>query len=257
MPETTAQTIDKKAPTTGRSAELIAGKHGFEDLAKLAETLPHGARVLDVGAGASPFGREVTALRPDILWTNFDYSYRDPAILDEVSAGAPGSIKYAAGDAMKLVEVYEPESFDAVFSYWLLPHLSIDEIEPARQVARGIFAVTKPGGLMSVGPKSARIRLGNAVQVVKDEDLTSDEFVNRIVAATRLPQPTRWLRGATNEVTTQFFGTSRYMKRGDRHVRRVYHPETGSYVSALSPRGISTFGHLAIAMARHAARHNK
>lgn len=78
MTELATQTVYEKAITTDRSAEMLACKHGSEGVAQLAETLPQGARILDVGAGASPFGKEVAILRPDISWTNFDYSYQDP-----------------------------------------------------------------------------------------------------------------------------------------------------------------------------------
>lgn len=114
-------TVYEKAVTTDRPAEVLAQRHGFESVAKLAESLPANALVLDVGAGASPFGKEMAMLRPDVSWINFDYSYQDPAILDEVTNDAPSNVKHVAGDATRLSEIYESESFDAVFSYWFCP----------------------------------------------------------------------------------------------------------------------------------------
>lgn len=261
MTELTTQTVYEKAITTDRPAEMLAYKHGFESVAQLAETLPQGARVLDLGAGASPFGKEVAKLRPDISWTNFDYSYQDPAILEEVSQDAPANIEHTFGDATRLADTYEPESFDAVFSYWLLPHLSIDDPEPAKQAARSIFAVTKTGGLMSVGPKASQKRLpsmksGKAIQIVKDEQLDADSYADKIVAETKLSKSVRYTQKLANEVATPFFGTTRYGKREGR-VPKIYDPKTGEYVSALTRQGAGTVGRLAVAMAKHAAKERK
>ena len=196
MTEQSSPSVYEQAVTTDRPAEMLAKKHGFESVAHLAQSLPKDAQILDIGAGASPFGKEVATLRPDITWVNFDYSYQDPAILGDVSKDAPANVKYVPGDATKLVDVYEPESFDAVFSYWLLPHLSIDNLGPAKAVARAVFAVTKPGGLMSVGPKASHSKLpslksGKAIQVIKDESLDANRYAERIVNETKLPKTAR------------------------------------------------------------------
>lgn len=240
---------------------MLAQRHGFEGVVQLAESLPTDAHVLDVGAGASPFGKEVAALRPDVTWVNFDYSYQDPAILDEVTKNAPDNVQHVAGDATKLSEQYEPKSFDAVFSYWLLPHLSIDDPEPAKQAARAIFDVTKTGGLMSIGPKASHKRLPSlksspAVRVVKDETLTADSYAERIVTETKLPKVGRYTQKLANEVATPFFGTTRYARREGR-IPQVYHPESGEYVSPFTRKGVRTAGRLAVAMARHASRQRK
>lgn len=254
-------TVYEQAVTTDRPAEMLAQKHGFESLAQLADSLPQGARVLDVGAGASPFGKEVAMLRPDISWTNFDYSYQNPAILDEVSANAPTNLAHTAGDATKLAEVYEPESFDAVFSYWLLPHLSIDDPQPAHDAARAIFAITKNGGVMSVGPQASGHRLltlksGPALKVVKEGSQNADSYADRVVAATKLPKTPRFTQKLANEVATPFFGTTRYAKREGK-LPHVYHPQSGEYVSPLSRKGVATAGRLAIALAKHASKQRK
>lgn len=254
-------TVYEKAVTTDRPAEMLAQRHGFESVAQLAETLPQDARVLDVGAGASPFGKEVAMLRPDVTWINFDYSYQDPAILNEVTQNSPDNVQHVAGDATKLGEQYEHESFDAVFSYWLLPHLSIDDPEPAKQAAKAIFDVTKTGGLMSVGPKVSHKRLpslksGKAIQVVKDATVSADSFAERVVTETKLPKIGRYTQKLANEVATPFFGTSRYARREGR-IPQVYHPESGEYVSPFTRKGVRTAGRLAVAMARHATRQRK
>lgn len=253
---TESQTVYEKAVTTGRPAERLAVKHGFESVAQLAESLAPGARVLDVGAGASPFGKEVAAMRPDITWVNFDYSYQDPAILEEVTKNAPETVQFTAGDATKLDEKYVAESFDAVFSYWLLPHLSLEDTAPAERAARAIFAVTKLGGLMSIGPKTTQkstdiFRSGKAIQVTKDDTINADIFAHHIVRETKLSSGARTRQKLANEVATPFFGTTRYAKREGR-IPKIYHPESGEYVSPLSKAGVKTSGRLAVAMVHHA-----
>lgn len=252
----------ENAITTERSAELLAKKHGFENLAQLAESLPQDAKVLDVGAGASPFGNEVAALRPDVTWVNFDYSYYDPAILEDVTKGAPENVEYVAGDATKLTEVYEPESFDAVYSYWLLPHLSLDTPGPAVETAKAMYDVTKPGGTLSVGPdvqhsKFHVIKSAPSLQIVKDESSGREDFSERIVAATTLTGKTRSAQMLANEVLTPFFGTTKYVKREKGKLTKIRDPEAGEYVSPLSKRGMNTIGRLAVVAARSAKRKNK
>jgi ubiquinone/menaquinone biosynthesis C-methylase UbiE len=254
-------TVYEKAVTTDRPAEMLAHKHGFESVSQLAETLPEGAHVLDVGAGASPFGKEVAVLRSDITWVNFDYSYQDPKILEDVSRNTPANVQHIAGDATKLEEVYDPETFDAVFSYWLLPHLSIDDFEPAKAVARAIFTVTKPDGLMSVGPKVSQrkvpsLKSGPAIQIIKSGDLSAENYADTVVVATKLPKVARYTQKLANEVATPFFGTSRYAKREGR-IPKVYEPESGNYITPFSRKGVRLAGRLAVATTQHAHQARK
>lgn len=254
-------TIYEKAITTDRPAERLAHKHGFDSVAQLAETLPPDAWVLDIGAGASPFGKEVAALRPDITWINFDYSYQDPSILEDITKDAPPNLEHVAGDATKLSETYEPETFDAVFSYWLLPHLSIDDEAPARKAAESIFGILKTGGLASVGPRSGRIDLPNgsrkkALHIVKDSSTSVATFTDEVVKETKLSPSSAYVQKLGNEVATPFFGTTRYIKQEGR-VPKIYHSQSGEYVSPFTRKGVRTMGRLVVAMARHASNQRK
>ena len=254
-------TVYEKAVTTDRPAEMLAQRHGFENVAQLAESLPPGAQVLDVGAGASPFGKEVATLRPDVTWVNFDYSYNNPKILADVAQGAPDNVKYVAGDATKLAEAYQPETFDAIFSYWLLPHLSIDDPAPAKAAAKAMFSLAKVGGTISVGPETSKKRLpslksGQAHRVEKDQTTDADSFAETVLDVTRLQGVGQYTQRLANEVATPFFGTTRYAKREGR-IPRVYDPEKGDYVSPLSRRGVKVAGKLAIALAGHVKQQRK
>lgn len=249
--------IYEHAITTHRSAEKLARKHGFGFVGNLAESLPVGARVLDVGAGASPLGKEVAALRPDILWTNYDYSYFDSDILNEVSNDAPYNVQHVAGDATQLTDVYEPESFDAIFSYWLLPHLSLESPDPALVAAKAIFALTRQDGFMSVGPRASKLTVslwsGPAIRVDKNKSWDADMYAKRIVQETTLIPSARFLQKTANEVATPFFGTSRYLKH-DGRMPQLYHPESREYVTLLSPKSAQTIGRLTVALASHAVK---
>ena len=252
-------------PTTDREGDFLSKKHGFDGVAELAASLPKGAQVLDVGSGASPFGREVAELRPDVTWTNFDYSYNDPRILNEVSARAPGNIHYVAGDATKLDEIYDPESFDAIFSYWMVPHLSIDSPEPAKEAVRAMFSLAKVGAPISIGPVSSKGRganirsffvQGNAHKVVKSAGMNPDEFADTIVAKTKLPRFARFTQKTANEVVTPLLGTSRWATN-DGRIPRVYNRESGEYVSPFTAAGVHTTKEVVLAGGRHVAKHHR
>ncbi|HUD07382.1 MAG TPA: class I SAM-dependent methyltransferase [Candidatus Saccharimonadales bacterium] len=183
--------VYEQAVTTDRTAKKLARKHGFKSLTELADSLPKNARVLDLGAGASPFGREVAGLRPDITWVNLDHSYKNHAILNDVGKNSPKNLEYVFADATELDKLYKPQTFDVVFSYWLLPHLSIDDYKPAIETAKAIFTVTKTAGLMSVGPKinhksMPSLKSGKSIRLTKIHGLDIDAYANRIFAETKL-----------------------------------------------------------------------
>ncbi|MFO0970928.1 MAG: class I SAM-dependent methyltransferase [Candidatus Saccharimonadales bacterium] len=242
-------------PTTPRSADLIAEMHGYNDAKDFAASLPEGANVLDVGSGDSTFGKTIAELRPDISWTNFDYSYEDKEALARISEGAPENIEYVAGDATKLSELYEPETFDAVFSYWMMPHLSIDDMKPALDAAKSIFEVVKKGGLISIGPVAgdshlSYFRSGKAFSVVKDETLDADGFAEMIAGKTKLPRVARFIQKTANEVVTPTLGTSRWSIH-DEFIPKVRDPKTRDYVSPFSKRGLAVARDLTVAGARY------
>ncbi len=239
------------APTTERSADRIAKAHGYGGFSQFAHSLPQGAKVLDVGSGASPFGRKVAALRPDISWTNFDYSYHDPAILEDISQDAPSNLQYIAGDATHLDQVFEPESFDAVFSYWMVPHLSLDDPQPARTAVRSMFDLTKKDGVISVGPKlsfkdKTALAPGKSYRIVKDDSVNEGSFVDTVVDLTKMRGVSRRLQKRANEIIIPTLGTTRWKKRKGT-LTYVYHSGSGDYVYQYSPKGLQTLGKLAIA----------
>lgn len=243
----------ERAVTTGRPGELLAQRHGFGTIALLAASLPPSAQVLDIGAGASRFGEEVACLRPDVSWVNFDYSYNDPEIMDEVSQDSSPSVRYIAGDATQLGTEVDKASQDLVFSYWMFPHLSVDSVQPAVSAAKNIFDVLKPGGLASIGP---RVSLGHmhwnkrreSFHIVKDGSVNESDFVQHILEETQHSEAAKLRRQFRYDVAMDYFGTTRWRKDNG---KSIYSPSKESYVPLKSLQGAATIAMLGVAAVRH------
>lgn len=234
-------------PTTGRSTEALARRHGYRSLASLAQSLPPGAIVLDVGAGVSPLGKEVALLRPDAHWINLDFAYHNQRILEEAKEGAPSNLKLVTGDVTRLNEYVKPNSVDAIFSYFLFPHLSTYNQHTALIAAGQVYAAVKPAGIMVVGPRfRPRLHpaslLGKSWRVTKAGKLTPESYSQEILRQTRLPAFSRYVRRAFNAAVFDVFGTSRYLKGESLVSQQVYEPSTGRYISIYSPAGIHLVG---------------
>ena len=230
-------------PTTGRGAEALARKHGYKNLASLVRSLPPKAKVLDVGAGASPLGKEIALLRPDIHWTNLDFGYYDKQILDEAKKGAPPNLKLVAGDVTRLEAFVKPNSMDAVFSYFLFPHLSTYDEQLALAAAKQVYATLKPGGVSVIGPRlrpwfHPAGKEGTSWRATKSSQLTAEAYGREVLRQTLLSAFSRYIRRAFNAAVFEVFGTSRYLKGGSLVSQRVYNPNTGQYISIYAPAGI-------------------
>lgn len=145
----------QSVPMTARPAWALAARHGLGSVAAFADSLPEHAQVLDVGAGHSNFGRHVAMRRPDVRWTSLDVNYT-PEHCHDMAQNQPPNLTFMRGDATRLTEVIEPRSVDCALSYWLFPHLSAAGLGAARLAAVAMFEVTKPGGVVSIGPTFRR-----------------------------------------------------------------------------------------------------
>jgi hypothetical protein len=228
--------------TTERSAELLSRIYGFSQIAELIASIPKNASILDIGAGASPLGSEVASRRPDVTWTNLDYSYYDTTILNDIRSTAPKNLKYVAGDATKLREAVGTQKFGMVFSYWMLPHLSLYEAGPAMLAAKALFAATESGGSLFIGPilrhyRLPRIKPIPGKEFKKGDFKTAAEFAETVVALTTARGIPRFIPIIANEVETPYFGTSRYFKRQG-HKNYVLDPKSGKFINPFSGRGV-------------------
>lgn len=232
-----SEQIYHQAPTTSRSARRLSRMHDFSNPKKLAKFLPEDAKVIDVGAGASDLGATIAGLRPDIMWVNFDYSYKDPLIAEEVGRnGTPENLSIVCGDATRLSEMFRSDTFDAVFSYWLMPHMSLgDDDQPARDMAEGIWDISKEGALISVGPSPGILGLRKyASRFDKNHRLDREIFVEDMLAITALRGLSSSMQSQMNKGMAELFGTSRYCRN-----KQIIDPATGNFVDILSTKGLA------------------
>lgn len=145
----------KQIPTTGRKTTYQAKQFGYNSVRELAGALPKNAIVMDIGAGLSRLGHEVAALRDDIRWINVDPCYQEKT----------ASIKFSGSQRASNVEFWSDNivtgstkldglhgTVDVVYSYWLMPHLSLEADEPAIHAVEHMYDLLKPKGKLIIGP---------------------------------------------------------------------------------------------------------
>lgn len=235
--------IHEKAPTTDRSATELAIRYGYLGITDLCNSLPKNARILDVGAGASSLGRQIAIKRKDVEVVCFDFSYHDERILSDLERNKPENLHYIPGDIANLVEKYGRNSFDTVFSYWLLPHLALEDRNIAKVGISNLYSVTKYNGELHVGPT----RRGT-LNMLKRVDINENDLIDFAVDQITLSPIMRRFQILSNELTLSYFGISRYMKRENGRLY-VYDPESETYIKVVSRRGVI----VAEAFARHAS----
>lgn len=236
--------------TSNRSAEQLARRLRFENLVDFITTLPRRTRVLEVGAGDSAFGPEVAERRPDILWLQYDFSYSHEGV-----AGPNSNLLYVPGGATKLCEdqrVVNRGPFGVVVSYWLLPHLSLYEDEPAKKVVRAMYRLTAPGGKLWIGPDLQHYPIRKYAQAFEKDSYEDVEgLTERVVEQTRATGLTRASLLLGNEVTTPFYGTSRYLRQRPDGGHELFDPATQEYVRPFTRRGMRLIGGVAAKSARY------
>ena len=96
-------------------------------------SLPHGARVLDVGCGKGKAFAIARAYRPDLVLVGIDGA--------DLASTMPRGVEYVRGDVETLLHYFAPASFDATICQHVFEHL----VYPTN-CAVGIRDVLKPGG---------------------------------------------------------------------------------------------------------------
>jgi hypothetical protein len=140
-------------PTTGRETKQLLRAYGAVSLEQFAHDIPDNGVVVDVGSGLSGIGKDVARIRDDIRWIYVDPAYQNPDILKVASQDAPPNVEFRAADITKpsmLQDLYG--KVDRVYSYWLMPHLSLQLDEPALVAANELMKLLRPVGLLFIGP---------------------------------------------------------------------------------------------------------
>jgi hypothetical protein len=194
-----ADDVPKSIPTTGRTPDFLAKRYGFDSLDELIEDIPRRAVVLDVGAGLSLLGHAVANQRPDVTWFNIDPYYQNEHT-KKASIDAPSNVRYVARDITQSVPELAELQAARIFSYWVLPHISLTGDAPAERAVGAMWDKLTPDGVMYVGPDRP-YRLGSLgrttrhVRIAKTTPKT--EAVKLAVDITRLPL---WMRAFQHAV---------------------------------------------------------
>lgn len=149
-----AKTQKDSIPSTGRTPRFLAKQYGFNSAKLFADAIPGHAIVIDVGAGLSRLGHYVAKARPDVTWVNADLAYANPELLEHASKEAPDNLKFICGDVIAFspeLNAYHGKA-DRVYSYWMMPHLSLHNITLAEKAAGTMWELLKPEGQLAIGP---------------------------------------------------------------------------------------------------------
>lgn len=187
---------DHLAPTTGNNPDELALWYGYKSMRHLARDIPLHGRVLDLGAGISLFGEELSNYR----WLRVvavDRRYRHDALTQALVERRPKRSRHVAADATQLP--FQPETFDAVFSSMMF--LDLFDGPRASSAAGRIFDILKPGGFAKIGPNQPWVAskyrtsrgIPHVVTVIKTPTTSRGDFATTLVDATRLDTAGRFV----------------------------------------------------------------
>ncbi len=176
----------QSVPTTGRNPRFQAAQLGYASVADFAQSLPENAVVFDVGAGVSRLGHEVTAARNDIHWTNLDPYYAANKSVD-------GLVHFLSDDIVspRSTSSHTHGTADLVYSYWMLPHLSLEDDDTARKALMHMNKMLNKNGRLVIGPAKqtgigllSPFRYKGTLSFSKQE--ITEETIDHIIARTKL-----------------------------------------------------------------------
>jgi hypothetical protein len=194
-----AADVPKNIPTTGRTPAFLAKRYGFANLQALIDDIPRNATVLDVGAGLSLLGHAVAKKRRDVTWINIDPFYTD-AQVKLAQADAPINVSYIADDITNPSADTKKLQAHRIYSYWMLPHLSLTGDEPANRAVGAMWDILTDNGHMYLGPNRPYHLASNfkRVRLVKMAKVPRQQAIQEVVALTRLPAYMRIVQNGVN-----------------------------------------------------------
>ncbi len=179
----------KQIPTTGRKTKFQIRQWGYKDVQSLAKSFPKNAVIIDVGAGLSQFGQAITDVRDDIRWINVDPYYAE----SDLNARAKPHMTYLAenilspGSQLKKLT----GTADVVYSYWMLPHLSLLNDEQAGVALQNMTELLKEDGHLIIGPVRqlglgilSPFRYKGTIRISKTE--INDGTTDKVISKTKL-----------------------------------------------------------------------
>lgn len=239
------------APTNGRDANSQAAYYGYASAGDLASSLPPKAKLIDIGAGTSDFGRVIAAARWDVEVTCFDLRYGNANILQQAAGdNPPPNINFVAGDILKIEETdLALNGFDRAFSSRLIQHIELEDRVLARAALVNIGRLLKADGSMIVVGKPYQLwrdrlfRRQVAVTITKKELRDNPDFVlEQAIAMVRLPDIHRWRTRIHNVHATAYFGQPQ-CRRPDEKGRvlfmhgEIWDPAQQAFIPRRSMRG--------------------
>jgi len=178
------------APQTRRTGTELSLLYGYDSLRQCIDSIPKEAVVMDVGSGSSPFAREMAYQRSDVTFFNFDHAYHDLNYRDSLARRAPKNLQHVPLDIVSSDISNWRGVFDIGYSYWLIPHLSLEkDITPAQRASENILAMMKADGELRVGPKRGFLKVSKSFVEVDMAELKSS--VDYQAAAARVVAKTR------------------------------------------------------------------
>lgn len=239
------------APTNGMFADKLAKYYGYESATALANSLPIGARIVDIGAGISDFGKVIATARPDVSVTYFDLRYNNAGLLAKAHGENPlPNISFVQGNILDLEQsALKAGSYDRVFSSRLIPHIELEDTKLAREALLNMGELLNSEGEMLVlcrfGPllRDRVLNRPTAVKITKQELQTdTDRVVDKALSAIRLLDVHRVHQRMKNISATEYFGQAEWRQpdtQGRIHPMRgdIWDPKQHEFVRRMGLRG--------------------
>jgi SAM-dependent methyltransferase len=229
----------------------LARYYGYESASDLANSLPVGARIIDIGAGISDFGRVIASMRPDVAVTYFDLRYNNAELLAKAQGDKVlQNVSYMQGDILEIEQSpLKLASYDRVFSSRLIPHIDLEDVDLARKAISNMGKLLNPDGEMMIlcrfGPliRDKLLHHPSAVKITNRElQEDADSTINKTLSDIRLPDIHRVRQRMWNISGTDYFRQAQWRqpdKKGRLHPMRgdIWDPINQRFVRRIGLRG--------------------
>jgi len=210
-------------PSTGRRAEVLACRHGFDNLDQMQEyidSLQDGARIMDVGAGMSNLIDELAHKSPDKNFYKFD---NNPATAKMWANHE--NVTPVVGDVFSINDTLGG-GFDAIFSYRMAHHFSFEQV---CEIVNNLTNLLTDDGELFIGPKMdwrQSTYSGKSIRV--DKQRVCDEGVENIAKQISLNKFGLHIQRTVDRTVADYFKTAFFANRDNNDcVTEILNPKTG------------------------------